>query len=102
MRLLLDTHALLWWLMDSPELGLEARAAISDPGGEVLVSVASLWEARIKESLGKLRLPKAFRAAIEDLCLVSTPMSWPGSRGTTGIRSTACSSRRHALPASCS
>jgi PIN domain nuclease of toxin-antitoxin system len=66
MRLLLDTHALLWWLMDSPELGLEARAAISDPGGEVLVSVASLWEARIKESLGKLRLPKAFRAAIED------------------------------------
>ena len=54
MRLLLDTHALLWWLSDDPQLGPRARAAIAEPEQEVLVSVVSLWEARIKQSIGKL------------------------------------------------
>ena len=66
MRLLLDTHALLWWLADDPRLGQQTRAAIIEPDQEVLVSVASLWEARIKESLGKLELPDGFRAAIAE------------------------------------
>ena len=64
--MLLDTHALLWWLADDPQLGRHARAAIAEPEREVLVSVASLWEARIKQSLGKLELPRAFRAAIAE------------------------------------
>jgi PIN domain nuclease of toxin-antitoxin system len=66
MRLLLDTHALLWWLSDDPQLGPRARAAIAEPEQEVLVSVASLWEARIKQSLGKLELPETFRADIAE------------------------------------
>jgi len=66
MRLLLDTHVLLWWLSDAPELGPRARASIAEPEQEVLVSVASLWEARLKQSLGKLELPPAFRDAIVD------------------------------------
>lgn len=66
MRLLLDTHALLWWLSDDPRLGTRARAAIAEPEHEVLVSVASLWEARIKESVGKLALPAGFRHAVAD------------------------------------
>jgi PIN domain nuclease of toxin-antitoxin system len=65
-RLLLDTHALLWWLSDDRQLGPNARATIAEPEREVLVSVVSLWEARIKQSLGKLELPEAFRAAIAE------------------------------------
>ena len=65
-RLLLDTHALLWWLADDPRLGQQTRAAIVEPDQEVLVSVASLWEARIKQSLGKLELPDGFRTAIAE------------------------------------
>lgn len=42
-----------------------ARAAIAEPEQEVLVSVVSLWEARIKQSIGKLELPETFRADIE-------------------------------------
>ncbi len=52
--LLLDTHALLWWLLDSPELGAMARAAIADPAQRVLVSAASAWELATKQRLGKL------------------------------------------------
>jgi PIN domain nuclease of toxin-antitoxin system len=53
-RLLLDTHALLWWLADDDRLGQRARGLIEDPGNEVLVSVASLWEAVVKARVGKL------------------------------------------------
>lgn len=55
MRLLLDTHALLWWLTDNPRLGPKTRALISKNDVEVLVSVVSLWEATIKFGIGKLR-----------------------------------------------
>lgn len=52
--LLLDTHALLWWLLDSPELSATARAAIADPTQRVLVSAATAWELATKQRLGKL------------------------------------------------
>jgi PIN domain nuclease of toxin-antitoxin system len=52
--LLLDTHALLWWLLDSPELSATARAAIADPAQRVLVSAASAWELATKQRIGKL------------------------------------------------
>jgi PIN domain nuclease of toxin-antitoxin system len=55
-RLLLDSHAFLWWVEGSPELGKRARTAIANPESEVLFSVASGWELAIKLSLGKLRL----------------------------------------------
>jgi PIN domain nuclease of toxin-antitoxin system len=55
--LLVDTHALLWWLNDDPALSDTARAALADPRNEPLVSIASLWEMAIKRSLGKLSAP---------------------------------------------
>jgi PIN domain nuclease of toxin-antitoxin system len=55
-RLLLDTHALLWWL-DGVELLAGAQAAIAEPDNAVLVSAASAWEIAIKKALGKLRAP---------------------------------------------
>jgi PIN domain nuclease of toxin-antitoxin system len=54
MRLLLDTHALLWWLTDDPQLSRAARSAIADQTNDVLVSAASAWEIATKHRLGRL------------------------------------------------
>jgi PIN domain nuclease of toxin-antitoxin system len=54
MRLLLDTHALLWWLADDPSLSAPARKLIGRPNNTVLVSAASAWEIGTKVRLGKL------------------------------------------------
>jgi PIN domain nuclease of toxin-antitoxin system len=56
-RLLVDTHALLWWLTDDAGLSDAAREALADPANEVLVSAASVWEIAIKRALGKLSAP---------------------------------------------
>jgi len=55
-RLLLDTHALLWWLADDG-LTPQAQDAIADPANLVVVSAASAWEISIKKALGKLVAP---------------------------------------------
>lgn len=54
MRLLLDTHAFLWWLEDSPRLGERARALIGDPEMRVAVSAVSAWEIAVKLRKGSL------------------------------------------------
>jgi PIN domain nuclease of toxin-antitoxin system len=56
MRLLVDTHAFLWWISDSPELSRRARSAIASRANECYVSLASCWEMAVKTSLGKLEL----------------------------------------------
>jgi PIN domain nuclease of toxin-antitoxin system len=53
-KLLLDTHALIWWWLDDAQLSAAAREAIADPGNEVWVSAASAWEIATKQRLGKL------------------------------------------------
>ena len=64
MILLLDAHALLWWLADDPALGADARQAIASPANEVLVSAATIWEIEIKRRLGKLQAPEGVVEAI--------------------------------------
>jgi PIN domain nuclease of toxin-antitoxin system len=54
MRLLLDTHALMWWLDEDPALSARARAAIADRDNTVAVSAASAWEISTKYRLGKM------------------------------------------------
>ena len=54
MRLLLDTHAFIWWFEGSDHLPEPARAAISDESNDVLVSAASAWEIATKHRLGRL------------------------------------------------
>jgi PIN domain nuclease of toxin-antitoxin system len=56
MRLLLDTHVLLWWLADDRKLAKDARVIIANPDNDVLVSSASLWEIAIKVALGRLEI----------------------------------------------
>lgn len=54
MRLLLDTHTLLWWAFDAPELSRRARGLLADRANDVFVSAASAWEISTKHRLGRL------------------------------------------------
>ena len=54
MRLLLDTHTLIWWLADSPSLPASARKLIGSRNSPVLVSAVSAWEIATKVRLGRL------------------------------------------------
>lgn len=56
MRVLLDTHIYLWWLLDSPRLPADAALVIADPSTVVSISSASIWEASIKSAAGRLQL----------------------------------------------
>jgi PIN domain nuclease of toxin-antitoxin system len=62
-RLLLDTHALLWWLDGDRRLSPRARRLVADEGNVVLVSAASAWEIATKARLGKL--PEAMAVAAD-------------------------------------
>ncbi len=56
MRLLLDTHALLWFVAADPQLSQAAQQAVASPNNQKLVSMVSIWEIAIKYSLGRLDL----------------------------------------------
>jgi PIN domain nuclease of toxin-antitoxin system len=58
-KLLLDTHAFLWWVAASGEVSRKAKSAIGSARNDCFVSVASGWEIAIKVSLGKLRIDGA-------------------------------------------
>ncbi|MCY7347145.1 MAG: type II toxin-antitoxin system VapC family toxin [Pyrinomonadaceae bacterium] len=60
MKLLLDTHTLLWFIAGSPQLSATARNLIEDAAHEKYVSIASLWETAIKISIGKMTLAAPF------------------------------------------
>lgn len=57
MKVLLDTSAFLWAILNAPQLSKTAQDAISDPANQIFVSSASFWEISIKYGLGKLPLP---------------------------------------------
>ena len=63
MRLLLDTHVLLWWLAADPRLAPPSRDLIAD-ADEVTVSTASAWEMSLKAQLGKLECPEDLAAQL--------------------------------------
>ncbi len=67
MKLLLDTHVLLWSATDPDRLAVEARAALEDGGNDVLVSIVSAWEIAIKQSLGKLELARPAEQWVPDV-----------------------------------
>ncbi len=81
MRLLLDTHAFLWFFTDDPQLSATAKALIADPTNEILVSPASYWEVAIKVSIGKYPLTVPFEefwtAGINGSGFVILPIALP-------------------------
>ncbi len=64
MKVLLDTHVLLWWLSNDPILSQKARHTIENAQNIVFVSAASAWEIAIKKALGKLKAPDDLETAI--------------------------------------
>ncbi|MDZ7363195.1 MAG: type II toxin-antitoxin system VapC family toxin [candidate division KSB1 bacterium] len=57
MKVLLDTHAFLWLMVDDPTLSVTAKATFANVKNEIYLSFASAWEMVIKSSLQKLKLP---------------------------------------------
>ena len=111
MTVLLDTHALLWWLLDDARLSGPAREAIADPRHTVLVSGASGWEIATKHRLGKLGLepwdPRALPGILEVERIEVLPVSvadgleaglLPGPHRDPFDRMLIAQSRIHDLP----
>jgi PIN domain nuclease of toxin-antitoxin system len=64
-RILLDTHILLWWLGDDGQLPGPAAVTIADPDNEVVVSAASAWEISMKQAAGRLDAPEDLLDAVD-------------------------------------
>jgi PIN domain nuclease of toxin-antitoxin system len=75
MKLLLDTHALLWWLSKDVKLSQVAKDAISNPDNLVFVSAASAWEIVIKKMLDKLTAPDNLKEALDANNLLELPIT---------------------------
>jgi PIN domain nuclease of toxin-antitoxin system len=74
-RLLLDTHAALWWLADDERLGPAAAEYVADSSNEVLLSAAVVWEVAIKRALGKLDVPDDFAVTLLGAGAVGLPVT---------------------------
>lgn len=79
MRVLLDTHALIWYVDQDHLLSASAHAAITNPDNELFLSAATIWEISIKVGLKKLTLSTSYRQwmnkAIADLGLTLLPIT---------------------------
>ena len=65
MRLLLDTHAMYWYIEGDPQLSATAQTLIQDKSNEVLMSPASFWEIAINISIGKWKLNRSYEEFID-------------------------------------
>ena len=74
MRLLLDTHVLLWWMADR-RLSRRVHAAIASPANQVFVSAATAWEMSIKQALGRLDAPADLPAQLESNGFMALPIT---------------------------
>ena len=77
MRLLLDTHCLLWARAAPARLSAEARKALTDPRHQLFVSVASVWEIVIKHALGRLELAHAPESLVPRLIAATQAVTLP-------------------------
>ena len=65
MILLVDAHALLWWLGDDPALSSPAARSLADPANAVVVSAATVWEIEVKRVAGRLQAPDDLLASLD-------------------------------------
>lgn len=75
MKLLLDTHVLLWWLGDLPQLTADARALIQDDSNDIAVSAVSAFEVSTKQAIGKLAAPDDLEEQVEASGFASLPVT---------------------------
>jgi PIN domain nuclease of toxin-antitoxin system len=83
--LLLDAHAVLWWLADDQGLAPSARAAIADPTSDVLVSAGTIWEIAIKRALGKVHAPEGLVIAIDQAGFGVLPITGVDAERAAGL-----------------
>ncbi len=74
---LIDTHILLWWVFDDPQLSPECREIIRSPENQILVSSASAWEIATKYRIGKLPEAKVLVAQYESVLQQATFIDLP-------------------------
>ena len=67
MQYLIDTHTFLWFVANAKELSKVAKRLIEDPANDIFISIASLWEISIKNSLGKLAINGKYESVADDL-----------------------------------
>jgi PIN domain nuclease of toxin-antitoxin system len=75
-HLLIDTHALMWWREDSPQLSPRARREIADPDNEIFVSVVTLWEIILKRSAGRLNFPDDLEQVLREDSFTLMPINF--------------------------
>ena len=85
MILLVDAHALLWWLADDPQLDAAAQRSVADPANDVLVSVATVWEIEVKRVAGRLRAPEQVLDAIRETGMETLPMTAVDAVAAAGL-----------------
>ena len=66
MRLLLDSHVLLWWTSSPSRIAAPTKSAIDSSDNDVFVSVATAWELAIKSGLGRLRMPSGLEEKMDE------------------------------------
>jgi PIN domain nuclease of toxin-antitoxin system len=75
LRLLLDTHTVLWFTEDSPRLTAPSIQAIEDPANEILLSAVVPWEIAIKRAVGKLEASDEYLRLLRDAGVVELPVT---------------------------
>ena len=75
-RLLLDTHAFLWWISDDSILRRNAHAAIADPRNDIFVSAITAWEITVKRLKGQMNAPDNLAAMVDEKAFTHLPLAF--------------------------
>jgi PIN domain nuclease of toxin-antitoxin system len=86
LKLLLDTHAALWWLAADPRFSATARSHVLRAGNEVFLSAAVAWEIAVKRSLGKLEAPVDWQARLLAAGARELPITLAHAAGVEHLR----------------
>ena len=85
MKVLLDSHVLLWWLFEDDRLSDAAHEVIAEGADEVVVSAASVWEIGIKRALGKLAAPGDLPEQVATSGFTAWPMTVDDARAAANL-----------------
>lgn len=85
MRLLLDTHVAIWWFNDPRGIRPETREELEDPANEAILSAVSVWEAGVKQVVGRLTTPLTLDESARRFGLSELPISWEHARVSTEL-----------------
>lgn len=85
MNLLLDSHALMWFLFEPKRMRPEAATAIADASGQAYFSAASAWELELKAAKGRLHLPETWLEVAEQAGFVHLPVTAGEARASAHL-----------------